>query len=267
MHLIINKWVITVKVSNFSVQYLRNHRTLDIGVLGYIGIVWPKEHTAEVRFFPPGTPCIYIYLFIYYLFIYLFICIYSWYLLVQIYNLDLPWWVSDFTDMWTDNIKKATQISFFHRSNSSCNSTLHFRFEYCCEDYHGSLMIIFYQATRRHGPERSNLVTVIVTSHLKVRDCWQFPFMVRNFCSWCRIIKWHKIHELWVGCVNKRKEFVRKKFWCNLLISNVVKTDRNILKFQGCDIEKDSNDQNLMHTFYKFPVKVVYSFFLLYISL
>ena len=43
----------------FDVQYLRNHRTLDIGVLGYIGIVWPKEHSPEVRSFPPGTPCIY----------------------------------------------------------------------------------------------------------------------------------------------------------------------------------------------------------------
>jgi len=39
---------------------LRNHRTLDIGVLGYIGIVWPKEHSPEVRSFPPGTPCIYL---------------------------------------------------------------------------------------------------------------------------------------------------------------------------------------------------------------
>ena len=55
-----NKWVIAVKVSNFSGQYLRKHWTLDIGVLGYIVIVWPKEHCPEVRSFPPGTPCIYI---------------------------------------------------------------------------------------------------------------------------------------------------------------------------------------------------------------
>ena len=46
------------KPSLFDVQYLRNHRTLDIGVLGYIGIVLPKEHSPEVRSFPPGTPCI-----------------------------------------------------------------------------------------------------------------------------------------------------------------------------------------------------------------
>ena len=58
MYLVINKWVIAVKVSNFSGQYLRNHWTLDIGVLGYIVIVWPKEHSPEVRSFPPGTPCI-----------------------------------------------------------------------------------------------------------------------------------------------------------------------------------------------------------------
>jgi len=42
----------------FSGQYLRNHWTLDIGVLGYIGIVWPKEHSPKVRSFPPRTPCI-----------------------------------------------------------------------------------------------------------------------------------------------------------------------------------------------------------------
>ena len=42
MYLVINKWVIAVKISNFSGHYLRNRSTLDIGVLGYIGIVWPK---------------------------------------------------------------------------------------------------------------------------------------------------------------------------------------------------------------------------------
>jgi len=46
------------KPSLFDVQYLRNRRTSDIGVLGYIGIVWPKEHSPEVRSFPTGTPCI-----------------------------------------------------------------------------------------------------------------------------------------------------------------------------------------------------------------
>ena len=53
------------KPSVFDVQYLRNHRNLDIGVLGYIGIVWSKENSPEVRSFPPGTPCIYIYIYIY----------------------------------------------------------------------------------------------------------------------------------------------------------------------------------------------------------
>ena len=72
MYLVINKWVIAVKVSNFSGQYLRNHWTLDIGVLGYIGIVWHKEHSPKVRSFPPGTPCIYIYMYIY---IYICMCV------------------------------------------------------------------------------------------------------------------------------------------------------------------------------------------------
>ena len=58
MYLAINKWVIAVNVSDFSGQYLRNHWTLDIGVLGYIGIVRPKEHSPEVWSVPPVTPCI-----------------------------------------------------------------------------------------------------------------------------------------------------------------------------------------------------------------
>jgi len=32
---------------------------LDIGVLGYIGIVQHKEHSPEVLSISPGTPCIY----------------------------------------------------------------------------------------------------------------------------------------------------------------------------------------------------------------
>ena len=49
----------TKKSTLFSGQYLRNHWTLDIGVVGYIGIVWPKEHSPEVWSVPPVTPCIY----------------------------------------------------------------------------------------------------------------------------------------------------------------------------------------------------------------
>jgi len=32
---------------------------LDIGVLGYIGIVQHKEHSPEVLSIPPGTPCMF----------------------------------------------------------------------------------------------------------------------------------------------------------------------------------------------------------------
>ena len=42
----------------FSGHYLRNRSTLDIGVLGYIGIVQHKEHSPEVLSLPPGTLCI-----------------------------------------------------------------------------------------------------------------------------------------------------------------------------------------------------------------
>ena len=59
MYLVISKWVIAVKFSNFSDHYLRNRSTLDIGVLGYIGLVWPKELSPEVWHITPGTPCIY----------------------------------------------------------------------------------------------------------------------------------------------------------------------------------------------------------------
>ena len=39
MYLVINKCVTAVKVPNFTGHYLRNRSTLDIGVLGYIGIL------------------------------------------------------------------------------------------------------------------------------------------------------------------------------------------------------------------------------------
>ena len=58
MYLVINKCVTAVKVSNFSCHYLRDRSTLDIGVLGYIGIVQHKEHSPELLHIPPGTPCI-----------------------------------------------------------------------------------------------------------------------------------------------------------------------------------------------------------------
>ena len=65
MYLVINKCVTVVKVSNFSGLYLRNRSTLDIGVLGYIGIVQHKEHSPEVLSIPPGTPCIKVVFFLY----------------------------------------------------------------------------------------------------------------------------------------------------------------------------------------------------------
>ena len=61
MYLVTNKCVTAVKVSNFSGHYLRNRSTLDIGVLGYIGILYHNEHSPEVRHIPPGIPCIYIF--------------------------------------------------------------------------------------------------------------------------------------------------------------------------------------------------------------
>jgi hypothetical protein len=45
-----------------SGHYLRNSSTLDIGVLGYIGIFYRKEHSPELLYSPPGTPCIYAWL-------------------------------------------------------------------------------------------------------------------------------------------------------------------------------------------------------------
>ena len=48
------------KPTLFDGHYLRNRLTLDIGVLGYIGIVQHKEHSPKVLSIPPGTPCIYI---------------------------------------------------------------------------------------------------------------------------------------------------------------------------------------------------------------
>jgi hypothetical protein len=47
------------KPTLFDGRYLQNRKTLDIGVLGYIGVVWHKEHPPEVWSVPPDTPCIY----------------------------------------------------------------------------------------------------------------------------------------------------------------------------------------------------------------
>ena len=46
------------KPTLFVGHYARNRSTLDIGVLGYIGIVQHKEHSPEVLSIPPGTSCI-----------------------------------------------------------------------------------------------------------------------------------------------------------------------------------------------------------------
>ena len=48
------------KPTLFDGHYLRNPSTLDIVVLGYIGIAQHKEHSPEVLSIPPGTPCIYL---------------------------------------------------------------------------------------------------------------------------------------------------------------------------------------------------------------
>ena len=58
MYLVINKCVTAAILSNFSRHYLRNRSTLDIGVLGYIGVFELKKHSPEVWHIPPGTPCI-----------------------------------------------------------------------------------------------------------------------------------------------------------------------------------------------------------------
>ena len=48
------------KPTLFDGHYLRNRSTLDIGVLGYIGLVQHKEHSPEGLSIPPGTLCIYL---------------------------------------------------------------------------------------------------------------------------------------------------------------------------------------------------------------
>ena len=49
------------KPTLFNGHYLRNRSTLDIGILGYIGIVQHKELSPEVLSIPPETPCIYLF--------------------------------------------------------------------------------------------------------------------------------------------------------------------------------------------------------------
>ena len=56
MYLVINKCVTAVKVSNLSGHYLRNRSTLDIGVLGYIGIVNIRNTLPKYFTFLLGHP-------------------------------------------------------------------------------------------------------------------------------------------------------------------------------------------------------------------
>ena len=44
------------KSTIINCHYLPNRSTLDIGVLGFFGIVWHNEHPAEVWSVPPVTP-------------------------------------------------------------------------------------------------------------------------------------------------------------------------------------------------------------------
>ena len=77
MNLVTSKCVTAVKVSNITGDYLPNRSTLDIGVLGFFGIVSHKEHPPEVWSLPPVTPCIYIYIHTYthtYIYIYIYTC-------------------------------------------------------------------------------------------------------------------------------------------------------------------------------------------------
>jgi hypothetical protein len=53
------------KTALFSGHYLHNRSTLDMGVSGYIGILYHKEHPPEVWHIYPGTS--YIYNIIYYI--------------------------------------------------------------------------------------------------------------------------------------------------------------------------------------------------------
>ena len=57
------QYVAPQKHTLFDGHYLRNRSTLDIGVLGYIGIVQHKEQSPEVLPIPPGTPCMYFYIY------------------------------------------------------------------------------------------------------------------------------------------------------------------------------------------------------------
>ena len=49
MYLIINRCVTAVILSNFSSHYLRNRSTLDIGVLGYIGVLQLSPLNPELN--------------------------------------------------------------------------------------------------------------------------------------------------------------------------------------------------------------------------
>jgi len=61
---------------------------LDIGVLGYIGIVQHKEHSPEVLSIPPGTPCMYVCIYIY-IYIYTYLAVYRLHAYYRCYQTTL----------------------------------------------------------------------------------------------------------------------------------------------------------------------------------
>jgi hypothetical protein len=72
------------KTTLFSGHYLHNRSTLDIGVLGYIGVLYHKEHPPEVWHIPPGTLCIHVRMHVY------IPCMYIMYVYINVY-MYLEW--------------------------------------------------------------------------------------------------------------------------------------------------------------------------------
>ena len=103
----------------FSGHYLRNRSTLDIGVLGYIGIVQHKEHSPEVFHIPPGTP-VYIYIHTYmYMYIYTYTYVYNMLMLSE-NEVKFALFVAGYSQAVTTRIDNRAHVTVY--------SQLHFKY-------------------------------------------------------------------------------------------------------------------------------------------
>lgn len=61
MYMVVSKDALALIVSDFVCHYVCNYSTSDVGVFGYIGVIYPEESSSEVWYILPTISCILVY--------------------------------------------------------------------------------------------------------------------------------------------------------------------------------------------------------------